>query len=533
MKKFGISYSKTGYFSNIVCDYIDNKKSLNYFFNSLPSYKNIYDQTALKGKDFSIEFRKTLVNSIKNQYLGIDLSKEVKINLDLLSSKSTFTITTGHQLNIMTGPLYFIYKIITAVKLSMELNKKYSKVKFVPVYWMASEDHDFEEISCFTHKGKNFKWGKKNDSSPVGNIVTDDLNKMLNLFEKELGDSPNAKQLKKLIKLSYRSGKNLSQATRAFVNYLFGRFGLIVLDGNDKNLKKKFVPHFQEEIVKKTCYKYVKKQIKKIKEKYDSKYKPQINPREINLFHIANGKRLRIVDDNSQSNGDKVVFYTDDLINEINKFPERLSPNALMRPLYQEVILPNVAYVGGQAELAYWFQLKALFDFKNVLFPILCLRNSSVLIDKNSLIKAKKLGLENEDFFLKKEVLAEKKVFQNSKINLDLSFLKKQLIDQFSTLEKIASKTHPSFLGAVSAQKKKQLNGIEKLEKRLIKAEKRKFADELKRIYILRESFFPDSNLQERIENFTSFYLELGDDFFDLLLNSFEPINHKFTFIEV
>ena len=252
MKKFGISYSKTGYFSNIVCDYIDNKKSLNYFFNSLPSYKNIYDQTVLKGKDFSIEFRKTLVNSIKNQYLGIDLSKEVKTNLDLLSSKSTFTITTGHQLNIMTGPLYFIYKIITAVKLSMELNKKYSKVKFVPVYWMASEDHDFEEISCFTHKGKNFKWGKKNDSSPVGNIVTDDLNKMLNLFEKELGDSPNAKQLKKLIKLSYRSGKNLSQATRAFVNYLFGRFGLIVLDGNDKNLKKKIVPHFQEEIVKKT-----------------------------------------------------------------------------------------------------------------------------------------------------------------------------------------------------------------------------------------------------------------------------------------
>ena len=190
---------------------------------------------------------------------------------------------------------------------------------------------------------------------------------------------------------------------------------------------------------------------------YNTKYKPQINPREINLFHIANGKRLRIVDDNSQSNGDKVIFYTDDLINEINKFPERLSPNALMRPLYQEVILPNVAYVGGQAELAYWFQLKALFDFKNVLFPILCLRNSSVLIDKNSLIKAKKLGLENEDFFLKKEVLAEKKVFQNSKINLDLSFLKKQLIDQFSTLEKIASKTHPSFFRSRICSKEKTI----------------------------------------------------------------------------
>ena len=161
MKKFGISYSSTGYFSDLVCDYLDNKKSLNSFFNLFPSYENIYDQAAVKQKNFSNESRKTLVKSLKNQYLGIDLSKEVKSNLDLLEGKSTFTITTGHQLNIMTGPLYFVYKIITAIKLSMELNKKYREIKFVPVYWMATEDHDFEEISFFVHKGKNYKWSKK------------------------------------------------------------------------------------------------------------------------------------------------------------------------------------------------------------------------------------------------------------------------------------------------------------------------------------------------------------------------------------
>jgi bacillithiol synthase len=533
LKKFDISYSSTGYFSDLVCDYLDNKKSLNSFFNLFPSYKNIYDQAAVKQKSFSNESRKTLVNSLKNQYLGIDLSKEVKSNLDLLEGKSTFTITTGHQLNIMTGPLYFVYKIITAIKLSMELNKKYRKVKFVPVYWMATEDHDFEEISFFVHKGKNYKWAKKNGTEPVGDILTDDLKETLDLFEKELGDSPNENQLKKLIKLSYRSGKNLSQATRTFVNHLFGRFGLIIFDGNDKNLKKNFVPHFQEEITKKTCHKYVAKQIYKLKEKYNSKYKPQINPREINLFHMAFGKRLRIVDDNSQSNKNEGVFYTYDFINEIKNYPERFSPNALMRPLYQEVILPNVAYVGGQAELAYWFQLKGLFDFKKIPFPVLCLRNSAVLIDNKSLVKSNKLGLKTQEFFLKKEVLTKKKVFEISKINLDLSFLKKQLVDQFNYLEKIASKTDASFLGALSAQKKKQLNGIEKLEKRLIKAEKIKFADELERLYALRERFFPKSNLQERIENFTTFYLQTGDCFFDLLLDSFEPINHKFTFIQI
>jgi len=533
LEKFGISYSSTGYFSNLVCDYLNNKKSLNSFFNTYPSYKNIYDQTIVKGKSFSTEFRKTLINSLKEQYLGVDLSKKVKSNLELLGSESTFTITTGHQLNIMTGPLYFIYKIITAIKLSIELNKKYKEMKFVPVYWMASEDHDFEEISFFIHKGKNFRWTKKNNSSPVGRIKTDNLKNILDLFEKELGDSPNAIQLKKLIKFSYRSGKNLSQATRTFVNHLFGRFGLVILDGDDKNLKKHFIPHFEEEIVRKTCYKYVVKQIKKVKEKYNSKYNPQINPREINLFYIASGKRLRIVDDNSQDNKNDVVLNTHNFTNEIKKHPDRFSPNALMRPLYQEVILPNVAYVGGQAELAYWLQLKALFDFKKIPFPILCLRNSAVLIDEKSLIKSKKLGLKKQDYFLKKEVLAKEKVFQSSQINLDLSFLKKQLIKQFNYLEKIVSKTDVSFLGAVSAQRKKQLNGIEKLEKRLIKAEKKKLADELERLYTLREKFFPESNLQERIENFSSFYLEWGEDFFDLLLDSFEPINHKFAFIQI
>tara|TARA_B000000441_G_C21625836_1_gene280400 strand:- start:35 stop:481 length:447 start_codon:yes stop_codon:yes gene_type:complete len=148
-------------------------------------------------------------------------------------------------------------------------------------------------------------------------------------------------------------------------------------------------------------------------------------------------------------------------------------------------------------------------------------------------VKSKKIGLKIQDFFLEKEELAKKKVIEMSEINLDLSFLKKQLMNQFNYLEKIVLKTDPSFLGAVSAQKKKQLNGIEKLEKRLLKAEKRKFTDELARSHLLCKKFFPESNLQERVENFTSFYLEKGDYFFDLLLNSLDPLNHKFTFIEI
>jgi bacillithiol biosynthesis cysteine-adding enzyme BshC len=290
---------------------------------------------------------------------------------------------------------------------------------------MATEDHDFEEISAFVFQGKKFKWNQQQEGA-VGKIDTASLESLLNLFEKELGNGLNASSLKKLIAASYRDQKDLTAATRVFVNHLFGKFGLVIVDGDDSILKRDFAPYAREELNKNNCHSEVLNQIEKIKEEYSATYKPQVNPREVNLFYLTPGARYRITQEGSTFHleGSQTSFTSEEIENELANHPERFSPNVLMRPLYQEVVLPNIAYIGGGGELAYWLELKSFFNQQKVLFPLLCLRNSALLLSEKSAKKAKQLELSASDLFLKRNALINKKVRQISNIELDLSFLK-------------------------------------------------------------------------------------------------------------
>jgi uncharacterized protein YllA (UPF0747 family) len=196
------------------------------------------------------------------------------------------------------------------------------------------------------------------------------------------------------------------------------------------------------------------------------------------------------------------------------------------------VILPNLAYLGGPAEVAYWFQLKSTFDYFSVPFPSLLLRNSAVLYSKKQGRKIAKLNLQTTELFMNRNALLNKKVRQISNIDLDLSDLKKQLKKQFDYLQDLVSQTDPSFQGAVAAQQAKQFKGIDHLEKRLLNAQKRVLKDEVERLVLIHEQLFPNDNLQERTLNFTSFFLELGSDFIPQLIDSLDPLNPNFVLLE-
>ena len=527
-----VSYRETAYFSDLICDYLEDKNSLQSFHSGFPSAENLYRQALIKKNDYSDHNRDHLSLALKNQYKGLETSLEVKKNLDLLKEKNTLTITTGHQLSLMTGPLYFIYKIITTIKITRELQEKYPDLNYVPVYWMATEDHDFEEISAFVFQGKKFKWNQQQQGA-VGKIDTASLESLLSLFEKELGNGLNASSLKKLIAASYRDQKDLTAATRVFVNHLFGKFGLLIIDGDDSILKQDFAPYAREELNKNNCYSEVLNQIEKIQEEYSATYKPQVNPREINLFYLTPGARYRITQEGSifHLEGSETSFTSEEIENELANHPERFSPNVLMRPLYQEVVLPNIAYIGGGGELAYWLELKSFFNQQKVLFPLLCLRNSALLLSEKSAKKAKQLELSVSDLFLKRNALINKKVRQISNIELDLSFLKDALEKQFDHLESLVAATDISFSGAVKAQKIKQFKGVDSLEGRLLKAQKIKLKDHVERLILLHENLFPNGSLQELVNNFTPFYLENGENLMDMLYESFDPFSYKFTLI--
>src|SRR6478609_1669807 len=330
-----ISYQTSGYFSKLIQDYLDQKPELKSLYNHFPTLENFEKQIEEKKLNFDDNGnfkRQTLVTVLKNQYSELSVSKETLNNIELLNNSNTFTVTTGHQLNLFSGPLYFLYKIISTINLTKELKAKYPDCDFVPIYWMATEDHDFDEINYFSFKGKKFRWNKES-TGPVGRLSTDGLDDFLEIFALEIGSSTNANTIKKLFEDSYLKHDNLANATRFLANSLFGSSGLVILDADNQDLKRIFIPYVKEELLHQTSFKAVNETIEKLKE-----YTVQVNPREINLFYIEDNLRERIIldpDSNREElykvNHTQIQFTEAEILALLESNPEKFSPNVIMR----------------------------------------------------------------------------------------------------------------------------------------------------------------------------------------------------------
>jgi bacillithiol synthase len=528
-----IPFRNTNYFSSLICDYLDENKELQTFYNRFPKLENFKSQIDEKchSELVSESNRAILANVLKSQYQNVNISALTLSNIETLKQKSTFTITTGHQLNLFTGPLYFLYKIISTINLTKELKSEYPEYNFVPVYWMATEDHDFDEINYFNFEGKKVQWSR-DASGGVGELNTEGLDHVFEIFSKQLGQGENAEFLSELFKNAYLGHDNLADATRYIANALFGAHGLVIIDASERELKRLFIPYIEKELIEQVSYNAVEKTNKQLQE---SDYKIQVNPREINLFYLNEDLRERIIetDGTYYVNGTDIKWSKSELLKHLNEVPERFSPNVIMRPLYQEVILPNLCYIGGGGELGYWFELKAYFEAVNVPFPILLLRNSVLIKTEKQTLKLEKLGLTLDDMFLKQSNLINQQVKKRSSINIDFSKQKAFLKKQFEDLYQLAEKTDKSFLGAVAAQEKKQLKGISHLEKRLLKAQKRKLSDEITRITNLQDQLFPGKSLQERNLNFSELYLEFGDQLIQQLVLNLQPLKGEFLILNL
>jgi len=520
-----ITFQNSGYFSEIMIAYLNRSKTLKELYNRFPSSENFALQIHEK-KNFNQNNRNVLIESLSEQYNQIDCSDLTKKNIQLLQQNNTFTITTGHQLNLFTGHLYFLYKIISVINLTNDLRIKYPDYNFVPVFWIATEDHDFEEINHFYLHQKKIIWGKSVKGA-VGKYDTTGLEQVFKVFSDEIGTSKNAEYLKKIFENAYLKHDNLAKATRFLVNELFGEYGLIIIDGDDKKLKKMFAPYIKNELIEQTSFKKVSETIANFP------YSVQVNPREINLFYLDKNIRERIIKqkDTYWINNTNLRFTEQEILDLLETNPEKFSPNVIMRPLYQETILPNLCYIGGGGELAYWLELKSFFNASNIPFPILLLRNSVLLVNEKQNQKRKKLNLSWTDLFEKQTTLINQKANEFSQVELDFSELKNNLNKQFDLLKQAVTKTDKSFIGAVNAQERKQTKGLETLEKRLLRANKKYFSDKLQRIVLLQNELFPSKSLQERKTNFSEFYLEHGKQIITKLLQEQKPLEQKFNVI--
>jgi len=511
-----VSLADTRAFSNFFLDYLHQKETLKPFYNRFPTLENFGGQIADKKSSFTTHQRDTLVAALQKQYEGFTLSPAVSENITKLKSANTFTVTTGHQLNVFTGPLYFIFKIVTVINTCRQLKARHPESDFVPVYWMASEDHDYEEIKSFRLFGKKYVWETQQQGA-VGRFNTKGLDKIAQDIS---GDF-------KVFTEAYSKRKTLSAAVRHYVNALFASEGLVVIDGDDRALKSLFAEPMREDVLRQNTKKLVDVTNAALE---DAGYKTQIFCRDINFFYLADGIRSRI-----EKHGDRFTVLESDLSfseqemkNIIDNEPEKLSPNVILRPLYQEMILPNVAYVGGPAEVIYWLQLKAVFDHFKTPFPMIMPRNFGMVMDHEVARKFSKTSLELKDLFEEKNYLFNHWVLTHSTRNLTVGQERTAVNELFTALRSRAESIDKTLEPFVGAEGKRALNSLEKIERKLLRAEKRQHSDRLRQIEAVKDVLFPNGSLQERTDNFLNFYLR-DPEFITRLLDSFDPFDYAFN----
>ncbi|WP_419869038.1 bacillithiol biosynthesis cysteine-adding enzyme BshC [Chryseobacterium sp. CT-SW4] len=499
-----ISFNDIESIPQLIKDFLNHE--IEGFENNTFTLENFTRQIHSKEQSFSDEQREILAQTFEKQLSNLPLSSRQKDNILKIKESNTYTITTGHQLNLYTGPVFFVYKILQTVKTCTYLKEYFPDFNFVPVYWMASEDHDFAEINHFKTENGYYEINEPS-GGPVGRISISDTF-FISEFEKEFKDSVFGTELILMLKEAYKEGNTLTDAIKTIVNRLFSELGLLILDGDNKDLKAQMKNIFEDELLNSSLNNTSKEKVDFLTAKYG---KVQVNPREINLFYLSdtrdriefNGEKYFVVDKN-------IIFTKDEILNELQQFPERFSPNALMRPVYQEKILPNLAYIGGNAEIMYWLELKDYFSKINIPFPVLIPRNSMLFLTEKTLKKVDHLDLHIEDFFQNFAAITNNRILDNNEI-LDLLDQKEhQLTQSFSDLKAIAETTEKSFGNLVKAEEVRQLRSFQRMKKRLLRAEKIKQKELLERLENLFLDIHPSKTWQERVYNFSVFFADNG-----------------------
>ena len=533
-----IPYSATGVFSSLVNDYISGNGTARDYVPYTPNLEGI--KKAIQQRKFSVIQRQTLVSVLENQYQVLGTIKEekniaafekVQANIGLLKNDNCFAVTTAHQPNLFTGPLYFFYKIIHVIKLAAELKAQFPENDFVPVYYMGSEDADLAEVGSYSIDAAKHQW-KTKQTGAIGRMLVDDhLLQLLQNLEGYWTVKPDGKEALAIIKAAYKKGNTINEATLQMVHLFFGQYGLVVVQPDDAKLKSLFVEVMQKELTTQFSHTAIQPTLKSLSENYHV----QSEGRAINLFYLKDATRNRI-----EKNGElfsvvdtNIQFTQAEIIQELQAYPDRFSPNVILRGAYQETIIPSVVFVGGGGELAYWMELKNVFEQAGVDYPVIILRNSFLFINDKQAKQWASLEFNIEALF-------------NSIQALEIAFVKTQSVENLALTEHIASLTDlykviqqdvikiDSSLGdhalnlSVQAQKKLAL-----LEKKMIRAEKRKQHTSLARIHSIKSELFPDNNLQERVENFSNWIGDFGWSWVEAILNNSNSVDASFTIIHV
>lgn len=524
-----ISYESTGYFSKMMIDYVKGDEKLQPFYTYPVSVKGV--EAAIEARKQFETPRSLLVQELRKQYKNFVLTQKQEQNLQSLLEKNTFTICTAHQPNIFTGPLYFMYKILHTIKLARHLNESIPENNFVPFYYMGSEDADIDELGHINLNGKKLEWETK-QTGAVGRMKVDkQLLMLIDTIAGEMEIEPHGKELVSLFREVYKEGESIQQATLQLVNELFKGFGLLILIPDNAALKKEFGSIVKKELTGQFSHSIVEKTGDQLRQHY----KVQASGREINLFYLTDTKRERIEVEGERFKvqGLGLSFTEEEILDELDKHPERFSANVILRGVFQETILPNIAFIGGGGEIAYWLELKEVFAAANVPFPVLIVRNSFLLIDQSQENSAEKLGFSIHELFKPNLQLINTLVARESNSQLSLNKEKEQLKAFYKHLEQLTTKIDITLAEHTTALQAKAIQKIDALEKKMLQAEKRKFEAQSRQINKLKQKLFPGNSLQERFDNFSPFYAKYGKEWLTKVYEASLNLEQEFAILKL
>jgi len=489
VEKIGLQDSQQ--FSKLFIDYLAQQEQVQSLYAFYPDMDGL--TAALQQRSLQPLNRQVLVDRLTIQYKNIAQTERVHKNIDLLANDTTYTITTGHQLCLGTGPLYLILKTLSCVKLCEALKAKHADKDFVPVFWMASEDHDAAEINHFYVFGKKYTW-ETTQTGAVGRFNTAGIVELLDTI----------KDIPEWLKEAYKSSETLAEATRKVIHHLFADYGVVVIDGDDALLKKEFAGVIEKELFEQPAVGVMNQTNAAIA---NHGYSIQVNPRDINLFYIKGSVRERI-----EKQGDRfVVLHTDitfspeEIKAELSNHPECFSPNVVLRPLYESTILPDLAYVGGPGEIAYWLQLKEVFNVYNTFLPVIFPRMFSGVITRQQCVKLEKAHVTLAELFLAEFDLKQVVVSRSIQEEISIDAQSQEILKAFEGIAAIATGIDGSLQSWAQAEKAKALKQLEDIEKKLRKAEERKHEDLIKSVLGIRDKILPNGKLQERQESVFTF----------------------------
>ena len=507
----GIPLTSTTSFSKLISDYLSDSQDLKAFHNGVPSVERLINQA--EKREFSSDKREVLSSALKSQYDGFSDAEGVLMNIDALKNENAFTVTTGHQLCLYSGPMFSILKIISVINICRQLSGNDPSKTFVPIFWMASEDHDLEEINHVFLRGKKISWNTGQLGS-VGRMPTNGMNDVMD--ELKLGFSEDfLAKVEALINVYHL--ENIAISSRNFFHQLFGKHGLVIIDGDDAKLKRLFVPTMLKEVQQPLAFEQVGSQNRSLEE---LGYKTQVNAPQTFLFKLSDGLRIRLDrGENSFSLADgSQKWSSDELIADIEANPDSWSPNVVGRPLYQEIVLPNLGYVGGPGELAYWLQLNSLFDAVGVQFPSLILRNSATFMFPGIVKKVNSLKMDFQEVFKSEDAIVSSQV-QDQVPSLDME--RRDLNRLYQNIAERLVDLDSGLAKSTESEKTRALKRLENLEAKAIRAAKRKNDELIDKVKVILNSIRPNGIPQERqlniLEVMSVFGVEVIDDLIPIL----------------